>query len=609
MEEKRLFSNSISSKEFSKIKLIIWDLDETFWNGTLSEGNIEIPNSHKQLIVDMLDAGVISSICSKNDFNNVNSKLESENLSEFFVFKSIDWTAKGYRVKNIIEDMHLRFPNVLFIDDNPSNRGEVAHVCDGIMVADVDIIPELCIYFSHVEKKDLDRKRLKQYKVLEEKNRQQKSSGNLEEFLFKSNIQVEINTDCLAQIDRIADLVARSNQLNFTKQRDSKEQLCALFMNDSVECGYVSAKDNFGDYGVVGFYAIKEGKAIHFTFSCRTLGMGIEQYVYRVIGQPEIEVIGEVVSKLEDPEVTWINVKSNKQLVNEQANIGNKMIIHGPCDLSSIFAFIKETPNIIKEFNFVNERGVSIEQRNCTTHICEYHFFDEKVQTGDVIQKLPFYDKEMYRTAIFDNDNAFVMISLFTDPCLAMYREKSTGLIVCFGDYWYDLTDDTRWNEYLGQKKYLHNCIFTEQDLQHIRDNFEYLGRIQPEQIVDNIDYIYKNLCKGCHLILTLGSETPFETTNHDYIYEGIWPNLADREERHIYNKRLNDDIRIWATGKANVHFLDFNHYVTGSESFGDHISHFTREIYYKMSCELVEIIRNNSTVNIKNQNRIEAMV
>lgn len=609
MREKSMNFNTIRSEEFSKIKLIIWDLDETFWNGTLSEGEIEIPGSHKQLIVDMLDTGVMSSICSKNDFDNVNSHLESNGLSKLFVFKSIDWTAKGYRVKHIVEDMHLRFENVLFIDDNPSNRGEVSHVCDGIMVADVDVIPELCNYFSNVEKKDLDRKRLRQYYVLEEKNKQQKNSGNLEEFLLKSNIQVKINKDCLEKIDRIADLIARSNQLNFTKRRDSKEQLCALFMNDNVDCGYVSAKDNFGDYGIVGFYAIKEGKAIHFTFSCRILGMGIEQYVYRAIGQPEVEIIGEVVSKLEEPEVTWINVENNDKTVSEQANIGNKMVIHGPCDLSSIFAFIKETPNIIKEFNFVNKRGVSIEQRNCTTHIREYRSFDEKVRTGDVIQKLPFYDKEMYRTAIFDNDNVFVMISLFTDPNLAMYKEKATGLIVCFGDYWYDLTDDKRWNEYLGQKRYLHNCIFTKRDLQHIRNNFEYLGRIQPEQIVDNIDYIYKHLCKGCHLILTLQSETPFETTNQDYIYNGIWPKLADREERHVYNKRLNSGIKAWAIEKENVHFLDFNNYIVGPESFGDHISHFTREVYYKMSCELVEIIRSNSTVSIKNQNKIEAMV
>lgn len=29
--------------DFNKIKLVIWDLDETLWNGTLSEGEVVLP--------------------------------------------------------------------------------------------------------------------------------------------------------------------------------------------------------------------------------------------------------------------------------------------------------------------------------------------------------------------------------------------------------------------------------------------------------------------------------------------------------------------------------------------------------------------------------------
>lgn len=35
------------------IRLIIWDMDETFWNGTLTEGEIEIPDAHKELIPEI----------------------------------------------------------------------------------------------------------------------------------------------------------------------------------------------------------------------------------------------------------------------------------------------------------------------------------------------------------------------------------------------------------------------------------------------------------------------------------------------------------------------------------------------------------------------------
>lgn len=34
---------------FEDIKLVIWDLDETFWNGTITEGEIEIPEENRYL--------------------------------------------------------------------------------------------------------------------------------------------------------------------------------------------------------------------------------------------------------------------------------------------------------------------------------------------------------------------------------------------------------------------------------------------------------------------------------------------------------------------------------------------------------------------------------
>lgn len=55
-------------------------------------------------------------------------------------------------------------------------------------------------------------------------------------------------------------------------------------INDtSVNSGYIMVRDNFGDYGIVGFYTLKENNLIHFVFSCRILGMGIEDAVNAVV--------------------------------------------------------------------------------------------------------------------------------------------------------------------------------------------------------------------------------------------------------------------------------------------------------------------------------------
>ena len=53
--------------QFDKIKLVVWDLDDTFWQGTISEETVEIPEKNRALLKNLTDIGIINSICSKND--------------------------------------------------------------------------------------------------------------------------------------------------------------------------------------------------------------------------------------------------------------------------------------------------------------------------------------------------------------------------------------------------------------------------------------------------------------------------------------------------------------------------------------------------------------
>ena len=115
--------------QFEKVKLIIWDLDDTFWQGTLAEGGATIPEENKVLLRRLTDIGIVNSICSKNDWEQVKVELKRQEMLEYFVFPSVNWEAKGNRVKQLIADMQLRPPNVIFLDDNPSNREEVRYFC------------------------------------------------------------------------------------------------------------------------------------------------------------------------------------------------------------------------------------------------------------------------------------------------------------------------------------------------------------------------------------------------------------------------------------------------------------------------------------------------
>ena len=49
----------------SPVKLVVWDLDDTFWNGTLSEEAVTPVAENIALVKQLAARGIISSICSK----------------------------------------------------------------------------------------------------------------------------------------------------------------------------------------------------------------------------------------------------------------------------------------------------------------------------------------------------------------------------------------------------------------------------------------------------------------------------------------------------------------------------------------------------------------
>ena len=253
-----------------KIKLVIWDLDDTFWKGTLSEGAVDIIPQNIQIVKELVDRGIMNSIVSKNDYDKAKKQLESFGIWDMFIFPKISWNPKGEIVKQLLEQCKLRPNNTLFVDDNHSNLQEVKFYNPDIQILNAtDFTLSILNDDAFKGKDDKSHSRLEQYKILEQRaNEETKYSSNIE-FLQDSHIKVSIEKDCLNEKDRIAELIQRTNQLNFTKNRISKEELESLLTDKASECRLIRVKDRFGDYGIVGFYALKGDILEHFLFSCR----------------------------------------------------------------------------------------------------------------------------------------------------------------------------------------------------------------------------------------------------------------------------------------------------------------------------------------------------
>ncbi len=582
--------------DISKIKLIIWDLDETFWHGTISEQKVAPAKQACDLVLLSSKKGIVNSICSKNDEQPCIDKLKELGMDKYFVFNSINWQPKGQRIKDTIQSMNLRPANVLFLDDNKLNLEEAKYYCPEIMTALPDQIGFLLDEIGKLDKHDESLSRLESYKVLEKKNKIRNSMSSNEEFLRQSCIHVDFHTDCMERAERIHELVLRSNQLNFTKLRSTEEELRELFNDKSADCGYITAYDKYGEYGLVGFYAVKDNKVIHLLFSCRTLGMGLEQYTYEHIGFPDLEIVGDVSVKIgkNEPPVTWINtgdVQSDK--IEEIENADFKVLMKGPCDLNQIFSFIKNEDMFDCEFTYVSREkqsfGVSIEGMNHTTQIVQsYSITDSRIQE---LCSLPICDSQMYPDSIYKNKYGMIFISILTDANLGLYRKKDGGQIFAFGEYLYPLTDEKMWDKYIKKEVYTANCNFKKEDLQKISDEYEFLGRLTAEEIADNLMFIYEHIQPDTELVILLGCEREFKNNR-----------LPAWDNRHNDHKEINAAVRKKLGGLKNVTLFDVNEYITSDDDFSDSINHYKKRIYYLMAQRFTEMINEKAKKNISHR-------
>jgi len=575
--------------DYSKLKLVIWDLDDTFWEGTISEGNIKLVDKNLSLVHRLTDHGIINSICSKNTFSECEMKLKDSGIWDYFVFNSIDWTPKGLRINNIISSMGLRAVNVLFIDDNPVNLNEALHYNQDLMIGMPDIINELEEYLENCEskQKDIAHKRLNQYKILEAKFLEKNKFDNNEEFLYSSNIKVDIQYDCLPEIDRITELVERSNQLNYTKCRDSKEDILKLINDTNYKCGYVLVYDKYGDYGLVGFFVIGKNENFeyylkHFLFSCRSIGQGIEQYVYSILGYPKLNIVGNVVSEVNNgPVPMWIN---NTQVAicetdtNQLINKSFRILLKGPCDLLSVTNYIKSEV-LEGEFTYIAANNNVIESHNQSTMIVAANEYS-KTEKELLINECIFLDHDFFKTNIYLKSYNIIFLSSLMEPNIGMYKKKGTNLIVSFGEYSHPLTIKSNWNGYIDSTIYNGQNKFTLEILEQFTNNYDFIGRSEPEEYIKHLEYILSHIDKYCKICIILGSELSYHN-NKEKAYIG----------RELEHRRYNEFLRKFATQNNRILLLDINDFIMTQSDYSNNINHYSTRIYYQMAQRIIDLI------------------
>ncbi|MFQ8601460.1 MAG: HAD-IIIC family phosphatase [Anaerovoracaceae bacterium] len=581
-----------------KIKLIIWDLDDTFWSGTLSEDKeISRISDNENLVRKLSYRGIVNAICSKNDEEQVLSKLsEMGDIKDFFVFNSINWEPKGNRIKILIENMNLRPSNVLFIDDNHMNLEEAKYYNPELIVDYPSCIEILRQNVENIGKDDVDLSRLKQYKVLEEKVLEKNHYSNNEDFLRDSNITIEIIEDCSGEVDRISEMILRTNQLNFTKLRVSKEKLIQVLNDGNYRNGYIKAKDKFGDYGIVGFFSLnKESNRLeHFLFSCRTMGMGIEQYVYAFLGYPKLEIVNPVSAQLSNKEGLPSYIKQGK--IEENVDCTNhdiSILIKGPCDLQVMAAYIQDTGNIYTEFNYIDDDGQQVDFYNHTVNILNSFSFTSN-EIEKINKKYPFICKSAFQTELLKKNYDFICFSLLMDSTLGVYVNKAEGYKVAFGLYNRDITKKENWDDYYNKKIMTARSNFTYESFELFSKEFEKYEYTEKE-IVENIRNIFSKVSSKV-IIVTLP----------ELKYNGSNNFMPDKE---IIHKKINRAVYDGISDMKNITFLDVNKYIQNQNDYFDNINHYSKLVYYNVAKDLTQIINNGTDEKLEIKSHSKAVI
>lgn len=275
-----------SSGDYKKAKCVVWDLDNTLWKGTLIEDGIDKVELREEIaeIIKQLDQrGILNSIASKNNHDDAMAAVRKFGLEEYFLYPQISWGPKSMAVDAIAKSINIGIDTFIFVDDQPFEREEVgtAHpqvqVIDQNEALDILSLPRCDVPVT----KDSQQRRSFYQSQIQRETAMAGSANDYTSFLKSCNIEMHIKPVTDASLNRVHELSQRTNQMNFSGNRYTKDQIVKLAEDPNKETYVIECMDKFGEYGTVGFGVVdKENWVLEdLMFSCRIQAKTVEHHL------------------------------------------------------------------------------------------------------------------------------------------------------------------------------------------------------------------------------------------------------------------------------------------------------------------------------------------
>jgi len=282
-------------------KVLVLDLDNTLWGGVVGEDGVDglalgqdypgaAYRAFQQMALDLRASGVLLALASKNNEADALAvfagRPEMLLKPEHFSAHRIDWQDKASNIASMAQQLGLGLDSLVFADDSAIECALVRQALPQVEVVELGKDPSRFIdkvlatqAFDTLRLSSEDRQRADSYQAEAGRQQRREQVTDMASFLADCQLKLSLKPATGATLDRMHQLLGKTNQFNFSLQRPSKDQLQAL-MARGRHLYSASLTDRFGDYGLIGILQLAHDGPVfvieNMALSCRALGRGVE---------------------------------------------------------------------------------------------------------------------------------------------------------------------------------------------------------------------------------------------------------------------------------------------------------------------------------------------
>jgi FkbH-like protein len=270
-------------QESKKVKCLVWDLDNTLWDGILVEdgpAKLRLKPGIVEILKKLDERGILHAIVSKNNRDEALGALKSFGIEEYFLCPQISWQPKSDGILAIARQLNIDVDTLLFVDDSEFELQQVKAVHSSVRVLNADRYLEIAdMELCQVPLSAESRERRKMYQV--EIQRQDVAGSFSDDYIaFLRHCEVKLNIRPMIEenLQRVHELTQRTNQMNFSGNRYEKSILKEILSTPYLDTYVLEVDDRFGTYGVVGFCIVDSRTPLmtDLMFSCRVQSKRVE---------------------------------------------------------------------------------------------------------------------------------------------------------------------------------------------------------------------------------------------------------------------------------------------------------------------------------------------